>query len=160
MTQPLKKSIGRESSCLICSALHQTLSAWLSVQNSSNMEGVVDSHHGQKQVVDVRGWRETPGANWWQSRQGPPRHLNRGGVKKEKSEEHNKEETEAANRWINHGFWERKLQPENQDGKVRTNAVSKAKPTQTKPKERQHALNSLRDNELRGRNKMNNNFTG
>lgn len=92
-------------------------------------------------------------------RHGPPRHLNRGGIKKEKGEDHSKEVTEAAKRWMNHGFWVCKLQPDNQEGKVGINAVSKAKPTLTQSKERQHALDSLRDNELRGRNKMNN-FTG
>lgn len=52
-----------------------------------------------------------------------------------------------------------KLPPDNQEGKVGINAVSKAKPTLTQSKERQHALDRFRDNELRGKNKMNN-FTG
>lgn len=80
-------------------------------------------------------------------------------VKSEKSGEHSKEVTEAADRGINRGFWGCKLQPDNQERKVHINAVSKAKPTLTKCKERQHALDSLRHNELRGRNKMNNNLT-
>ena len=51
--------------------------------------------------------------------------------KKEKGEDDSKEATEAADRWINHGFWGCKLRPDNEEGKVCTNAVSKAKPTLT-----------------------------
>lgn len=73
----------------------------------------------------------------------PPRHVNRGGIKKEKAEDHSKV-IEFADREINHGFWVCELQPDNQEGKVHIKAVSKAKPTLTKSREQRHALHSLR----------------